>query len=71
MAEGRLAPCPCGKIPDKLHITDNDMKWAYVTGSCCDEWSLEFRTDYALVDSQRCMDLAIERWNSAQRTHCA
>lgn len=62
-----LKKCPCGETPTKLHLTDNGSKWAYISGDCCGEWMIEFRTNYALIDSPKCMDLAIEAWNKATR----
>ena len=64
-----LKPCPCGKIPDKLHISDAGQggKWANATGNCCGEWTIEFRTGYHSLDSEKCMKFAIEDWNNAPR----
>ena len=55
--ENDLKPCPCGKTPERLivHAEHSCPKWAWVTGSCCDGWGLEFRNDYAWQDSpERC-----------------
>jgi len=62
-----LKPCPCGKIPDTLLIADNGVKWAYAFGDCCNEWHIEFRTAYNLIDSKECMALAVTAWNLADR----
>lgn len=62
-----LKPCPCGKIPDILLISDNGVKWAYVFGDCCNEWHVEFRTAYNSIESDECMVLAVEAWNLAKR----
>lgn len=62
-----LKPCPCGKTPNSLLLADNGVKWAYVFGDCCNEWNIEFRTMYNPIDSEACMELAIEAWNSATR----
>ena len=35
---------------------------AWVTGSCCDGWGLEFRNDYAWQDSPEQMQKAAEAW---------
>ena len=61
--------CPCGKRPNKLHITDagQGSKWANVMGDCCREWMIEFRTSYYALDSDECIKLAIEAWNEAPR----
>ena len=66
MAE--LKPCPCGETPDTLHIVDNGQggKWANASGSCCNEWSIEFRTQY-FKDGDALLELATERWNEAPR----
>ena len=64
-----LKPCPCGQVPEALTITDNGQgyKWASATGTCCDEWSVEFRTQYNDYTSDACRELAIEAWNEAPR----
>ena len=61
-----LKPCPCGKIPRKLWVTDSgSTKWALVCGDCCSEWHIEFRTHYESGD--KFMTLATEAWNNAPR----
>ena len=62
-----LKPCPCGQTPKQLFIADNGSKWAYTYGDCCNEWHIEFRTFYNPIDSDECMDLAVEAWNHATR----
>ena len=64
-----LAACPCGNVPTELGITDANQgsKWAFVTGDCCGEWTIEFRTNYAALDSDECKGLAVEAWNTAPR----
>jgi hypothetical protein len=65
-----LAACPCGRTPtEALQIADagQGSKWATVAGDCCGEWMLEFRTQYAALDSDECRKLAREAWNSAPR----
>jgi len=64
-----LKKCPCGETPSKLWITDAGQggKWAHVAGMCCNEWMIEFRTEYNGLDSDKCMELAIENWNEAKR----
>ena len=64
----KLKPCPCGKTPETLHIADNGSKWAYVSGNCCNGWSIEFRTQYNRIETDECMALAIEAWNEAERS---
>ena len=62
-----LKPCPCGQTPKQLFIADNGSKWAYTYGDCCNDWHIEFRTFYNPIDSDECMDLAVEAWNCAPR----
>lgn len=62
-----LLSCPCGQFPKELHISGEGSKWAFVSGDCCDEWFVEFRTQYHKHDSPECMKLAIIEWNRAQR----
>lgn len=64
-----LKPCPCGKTPERLivHAEHSCPKWAWVTGSCCDGWGLEFRNDYAWQDSPEMMQKATEAWNTMER----
>lgn len=64
-----LKPCPCGEIPTRLEITGQGgkSKWANVSGNCCGEWMIEFRTHYTEPDSDKCAELAREAWNSAKR----
>jgi len=64
-----LKPCPCGKTPERLivHAEHSCPKWAWVTGSCCDGWGLEFRNDYAWQDSPEQMEKATEAWNTMER----
>ena len=64
-----LKPCPCGKTPEKLYISDagQGSKWALVSGGCCGEWSIEFRTSYEALDSDKCMEYAVQSWNETER----
>lgn len=64
-----VKPCPCGQTPKELFITNvnSGTKYAYVYGSCCSQWEVEFRTEYRDADSDECMQLAIEAWNEAPR----
>lgn len=66
----KLVPCPCGKTPTRLHVNDagQGMRWAHVAGNCCGDWELEFRTEYNALDSEKCYQLAVERWNEAPRS---
>lgn len=65
MAE--LLPCPCGLIPERLHIQcDNRAKWGRV--SCpCGDWETEFRNSYAEAGSDEMRASAERAWNSAKR----
>jgi len=64
-----LKPCPCGKTPERLCISDAGQggKWANVSGYCCGEWTIEFRTSYEALDSDKCMEYAIQAWNESPR----
>ena len=63
-----LKPCPCGQTPTALGLQPGDTgRWAFAFGSCCSEWNVEFRLDYAPLDSEEAMELAIEAWNNAPR----
>ena len=65
----KLKQCPCGKLPARLNILDANQggKWAIASGDCCAEWLIEFRTGYEALESDACMDLAVEAWNDAPR----
>ncbi len=65
----KLKKCPCGEVPSELIIVDamKGGKWAYVYGSCCSLWMIEFNTLYYDVISDRCMDFAIKNWNATER----
>jgi hypothetical protein len=64
-----LARCPCGKIPKALFLMDTGQGGKYVNamGGCCGEWSVEFKTSYHPIGSEKCMELAIDEWNRAPR----
>jgi len=70
MSDKELNLCPCGRRPEKLIIygIHSGTKWAFVMGSCCNEWSLEFPTEYNKFDTDDCMNLAVEYWNDATRS---
>lgn len=61
--------CPCGETPKRLHLSLNGQgdKWAVVSGDCCGQWEVEFRTDYNELGSKECIALAIAEWNGAPR----
>ena len=64
-----LKPCPCGETPKELGLNYNGQgsKWATAVGTCCGEWEVEFRTGYEALDSEKCMEYALEAWNRAPR----
>lgn len=64
-----IKPCPCGETPEELYISDAGQggKWGYVYGDCCSIWEVEFRTHYNDLDSDKCMQLALEAWNGSPR----
>ena len=63
--EKKLNPCPCGKTPDELSIIGDGGKWSHVSGSCCGEWEMEFRSNYFDSNNPECIAVATERWNNA------
>ena len=68
MSKPKLKRCPCGEVPAFLGIHEGaTMKYAYCSGDCCGEWNIEFRTGYNDVQSEKCMELAIDAWNDAGR----
>lgn len=70
MADAKeLKPCPCGKTPDRLGISDGGQggKYHFVAGDCCSEWMIEFRANYKPLESDECMALAIAAWNASPR----
>ena len=60
-----LKPCPCGETPKELHVYDGG-KWAYASGDCCDDWSVEFRTGYE-TNQTKLKALAAVAWNETPR----
>jgi len=63
-----LKKCPCGSVPKSLQINAQDRdKWAFVSGDCCGEWSIEYRNNYARVPSEESMERARVAWNNAPR----
>ena len=65
----RLEKCPCGERPGELSVSDAGQggKWAWVTGGCCGVWEIEFRNNYAALESDACMESAVDAWNDAPR----
>ena len=69
MSDDKLKPCPCGKIPEVLAMVQGSTdRWGYVSGNCCGEWEVEFRTSFHKIDSYECLVEAIKYWNQAPRT---
>lgn len=64
-----LKPCPCGKTPERLGISDGGQggKYHFVAGDCCSEWMIEFRANYKPIESDECMALAVAAWNESPR----
>ena len=65
--KNELKSCPCGKTPTAINIYGTDSKWKWVSGDCCGEWSIEFRTNYAKDGSSKLNNYAKEAWNDAPR----
>lgn len=64
----KLKPCPCGRPIQELIITPGySDKYSWVSGNCCGEWSIEFRTNYNKYESIELMELAADAWNAAPR----
>lgn len=68
-----LKPCPCGKTPNRLGISDGNQggKYHFVAGDCCAEWMIEFRANYKPIESDECMALAVAAWNASPRAALA
>lgn len=65
-----LEPCPCGKTPEKLFITDGHLaRYSWASPDCCGEWAIEFDNHYQTMstDANDVMDLAVAAWNEASR----
>ena len=64
-----LKICPCGQLPKKLNVSadSNTPKWAYATGSCCNEWIIEFRNSYEKIGGNESIRLANDAWNNMTR----
>lgn len=60
--------CPCGKVPKDLIIFPSvNASWAYVSGSCCEEWCIPFETHFEKFDSDKCREYAEKAWDNASR----
>jgi len=63
-----LRRCPCGEVPTAIGINNySDAKYMFAVPNCCDEWLIEFRTNYHPADTEECLALAVEAWNNAPR----
>lgn len=68
LASDALLACPCGKIPETLMYSEGETcKFAWVAGSCCGEWWIEFRTGYEQHGTLKFRDLGKDEWNKAPR----
>ena len=62
-----LKPCPCGATPTALCLEgDSPAKWMRVSGDCCNEWSIEFRSSYER-DPEKLHELGAKAWNASPR----
>lgn len=61
----KLKECPCGETPNRIHIYNEDCKYAHAAGDCCEDWIIEFRSDYA--NGVQLEKLAIKAWNDTSR----
>lgn len=62
-----LAPCPCGKVPERLMIEmPQRAKYGLTMGDCCASWAVEFRNGYT-DDPNKTADLARQAWQEAPR----
>lgn len=66
--EIKLAPCPCGKTPQELTVTDSTHGMAFAYGACCNEWFIEFDACNTYLGTMECYQLAREAWNNAPRS---
>jgi len=65
-----LRPCPCGETPEELILVEGSSAGsAFVSGSCCDEWLVEFRTRYydLTADNPEMEKRMVAAWNAAPR----
>jgi hypothetical protein len=58
--------CPCGEYPSQVMVDDGDsVKWNRVSGDCCGDWEIEFRSDYKT--GAALYSAAKDAWNNAKR----
>lgn len=65
-----LLPCPCGKTPKKLNISEGStFRWRVISGDCCGDWEHECRVptigEAATPEGQ--LKACIEAWNDLPR----
>lgn len=66
--KNELEPCPCGEVPAELNLeVGQRAKYGRVVGSCCGEWSIEFRNGYT-TDMAVTVQRAQKAWNDAPRS---
>ena len=72
MDKQKLEPCPCGKIPEDLHIEEGEtFKRRLISGTCCGEWMIETRVSTMVPQEQRKAvheTECIKAWNTAPRS---
>lgn len=61
----KLEKCPCGQVPGGINI-ETQGKYGTVAGSCCGEWTVEFRANYS-QDKEAMLVKARTAWNTAPR----
>lgn len=67
MVDEALKPCPCGQTPTTLQLFGAPpQKYTMAAGDCCNEWIIEFRSQYERDDA-KLQDLAAKAWNAMQR----
>ena len=65
----QLKPCPCGAVPNSLFRKSKrpNSKYAYVSGTCCWKWTIQFPLLGKSIFSKGAEDQAIDVWNNAPR----
>ncbi|MCP5005363.1 MAG: hypothetical protein GY941_15720 [Planctomycetes bacterium] len=59
--------CPCGEVPTDLYTTISGGSWEYVSGQCCGEWEIEYKTNGVDPTSEEGKELQRKAWNAAKR----
>lgn len=63
-----LKKCPCGEVPDFLHVTGAMRGHEYLaTAQCCNKWHVTFVDKTPQFRSLDLFDQADEAWNAAPR----